>query len=106
MAVFDYRNRATGEVKEHMFLPGEEAPIVMESGGDQWDRMFPAPRIVTADTRHFKNWESEKSLLARGKRPVEAGHTKDVERARRYKEEAQDKALEEHVVAEVNRAMP
>lgn len=102
MAVYDYCNLVTGEVKEVMYFPGEEAPMRV---GD-WQRMPAAPRIVTADTRGFKTWPSEKELLRQGKRPVERGHTKDVERARKYKEEAQDKALEEHVVAEVNRAMP
>jgi hypothetical protein len=106
MATYDYRNLSTGEVREIIYLPGEEAPQTFERDGEIWDRMFPAPRIVTADTRGFREWPSEKELLAQGKRPVERGHTKDVERARRYKEEAQDKALEDHVVANVNRAMP
>lgn len=106
MATFDYRNLATGEIREILRMPGEQAPDKEEIDGEIWERLPAAPRIVTNDTRGFRTWPSEKELMAQGKRPVEAGHTKDVERARKYKEEAQEKAREEHIVASVNRAMP
>lgn len=106
MATFDYRSRATGEIVEIMHLPGEPAPMEVERDGVMWDRLPAAPRIVTADTRKFQRWPTEKELLAKGKRRIEPGHDKDVARAKRYKEEARERALEETVVSTVNRAMP
>jgi hypothetical protein len=106
MATYDYRNLSTGEIQEIIHLPHEKAPRKFERDGEVWERLFPAPRIVTADTRGFKTWPSEKELLAQGKRPVEAGHTKDVERNRRDIQKKKDQELEESVVASVNRAMP
>lgn len=106
MATYDYRNLATGEVREIIHLPGEEAPQKFERDGEVWERQFPAPRIVTQDTRKFRNPPSQAWLKANDKRIVEPGHTKDVERARKYKQDKQDAALEETVVSTVNRVMP
>lgn len=90
MAVFDYRNEKTGEVEERFFFAGEEAPKVE---GD-WVRLFPAPRIVTADTRGFRDIPSEKELLRQGRRVIEPGHEKDLERAKQYRKEKQDQERE------------
>jgi len=106
MATYDYRNLSTGEVEEIIFLPGECAPRDRVKNGEVWERMFPAPRIVTQDTRKFRNPPSEAWLKATNKRIVEPGHTKDVERARKYEQDKRDAVLEESVIASVNRAMP
>ena len=106
MATFDYRSLATGEIREIIRIPGERAPDTEQIDGQIWERLPAAPRIVTADTRKFREPPSKAWLKKHDKRVVERGHTKDIERARRYKEEAQEKAREESIVASVNRAMP
>lgn len=106
MATYDYRNLASGEVREIIHMPGEEAPMSFERDGERWERLPAAPRIVTQDTRKFRNPPSPAWLKANDKRIVEAGHTKDVARARKYKEDKQDAVLEETVVAAVSKAMP
>lgn len=106
MATYDFRNLSTGEVREIIYMPGEEAPKRYTMNGEVWERQFPAPRIVTQDTRKFRNPPSPDWLAANDKRIVEPGHTKDVERARKYKQDKQDAALDESIIASVNRAMP
>jgi hypothetical protein len=89
MATYDYENTQTGEIVERVYLPGEVAP---EVDGD-WVRLFPAPRIVTADTRGFRYIPTEKELRANGSSVIEPGVERDIERAKRYKREQADKDL-------------
>jgi hypothetical protein len=106
MATYDYRNRATGEIQEIIYLPGEVAPQQFERDGEMWERQFPSPRIVTADTRGFREVPNEKELRRRGSHVREPGVDKDVLKNKELQKRAQADALEESVVATVNRAMP
>lgn len=98
MATYDYRNEKTGEVEERIFLPGERAP---EVDGD-WIRLFPAPRIVTNDTRGFRRVPNDRVLAAQGKRVVEPGYDRDVERAKQYQIEKQDREREKLIAQTVS----
>lgn len=106
MATYDYRNRATGVVREIIFLPGEEAPQQFEYDGEIWEKQFPAPRIVTADTRGFREVPDERELRRKGSHVIEPGVDRDVKRNKELQQRAKDAALEESVVATVNRVMP
>lgn len=106
MATYDYRNRATGEIQEIMHMPGEVAPQTFERDGEVWERQFPAPRIVTADTRGFKEIPNEKEVLRRGSHIREPGVDADTKKNKELDRRKKDEALEESVVATVNRAMP
>ncbi len=106
MAVYDYRNLSTGEVREIIHLPGEQAPKQMVRDGCLWQRMFPAPRIVTSDTRGFREVPNEKELRRRGSHVREPGVDADTKKNKELAKRKQDRALEESVVATVNRAMP
>jgi hypothetical protein len=106
MATFDYRCLATGEIREIIRMPGETAPDTDAIDGMIWERLPAAPRIVTADTRGFKQMPNEKALARRGSTVIEPGMDKDVEYNKKQVMKKQDAAMEEHVIASVNRAMP
>lgn len=97
MAVYDYANRRTGEVVERIYLPGEDAPLV----DGEWDRLFPSPRIVTADTRGFRDVPTDKQLKIDDKRVIDGGYHRDIENAKKYKAEKQEIELEKSVAAAV-----
>lgn len=106
MRLVDYQNEVTGEIREFIRLELPPHPKTIEHEGETWRHKLVAPRIVTADTRKFVDWPDEKKLARAGKRIIEPGTHDDALRNKRDRLAKQDAALEETVVASVNKAMP
>jgi len=81
-------------------------PIAIEHEGETWELMPASPRIVTADTRGFKEMPNDKKLAREGRRVIEPGYENEISSTKRAIAKQKDAELEESVVATINRAMP